>query len=248
MPADHHMTAPSGFWDAVGKGVGAANDGEVVTLGINADGPETGYGYIQAGEPMGQDLYKIKAFKEKPDFQTAQQYLEAGNFFWNAGIFLFRADAMIREFSRHSQDILSACEAALSGARTEELAIYLDAEAFRACRSEPVDIEIMERTDRAVVVAPVHAGWDDVGSWAALSDIIANTTKSDKTPIEGDVVALDCTGGLIRSDGPFVAALGLKDIVVIATGDAVLVADKAHAQAVKVIVGQLKEKGRDELL
>ncbi len=247
LPSDHFMSAPDGFWAGVSKGLVAAEAGDLVTLGIEPAGPETGYGYIQSGERIGEDLYRVDSFREKPDQTTAEAYLAAGNYHWNAGIFLFRADAMVREFETLGPDILRDVRAAFAKAVRKGIELHLDSEVFGTCRSESVDVEIMERTSRATVVAPVQAGWDDIGSWAALTDLL-NDAGNDEALARGDVVRLACHGGMVRSDGPFVAAVGLTDVVVVATGDAVLVVHKDYAQQVKAVVDTLKQSGRPDLL
>lgn len=248
LPADHYISQPEGFWAGVAKGMPALETGKLVTLGIEPTGPETGYGYIQSGQQIGEDLHQVESFREKPDRVTAEAYLKTGDYHWNAGIFLFSAMAMIDEFQALGPDILQNSKAALDKARRSGVEVHLDAEAFGACRSEPVDIEIMERTERAAVVAPVRAGWDDIGSWSALSELKAVLEDRGGSPQTGDVIAIDCEGGLVRSDGPLVAAIGLRDVVVVATGEAVLVVAKEQAQRVKEIVSRLKNDGRMEHL
>lgn len=248
LPADHYMAEPEGFWRGVSAGLAAAEAGELVTLGIEPDHPATGYGYIQAGAPIGPSVYEIARFKEKPQRAEAEAYLAEGGFYWNAGIFLFRADAMVREFEALAPDILTACRVALSGARRDGDAVYLEAGAFEDCRKAPVDVEIMERTARAAVVAPVRAGWNDIGSWAALAELKAALAGETGAIGEGDVLTLDCENALVRSDGPFVAAIGLKDIIVIADGQSVLVVHKEAAQDVKSVIKHLRRAGREDLL
>lgn len=248
LPADHHMAAPEMLWSGVEKGLAAAEQGKLVTLGIEPEGPETGYGYINTGAALSEDVYEVAAFKEKPDIETARSYIAQGDYYWNAGIFLYCAESMIQEFEALGPDILQACRASLDAAAQAGDEIRLDEEAFRACRSEPVDTEIMERTSRAAIVAPVRPEWNDIGSWTALAELLEERAKSGSPAVQPNIFSIDCKGGLVRSDGPFVAALGLSDIVVVATGDAVLVAHKDYAQKVKSVVEHLKEKGRDDLL
>ncbi|MEO0983313.1 MAG: mannose-1-phosphate guanylyltransferase/mannose-6-phosphate isomerase [Pseudomonadota bacterium] len=248
LPADAHMDAPQGFWDGVTAGLPAAEAGELVTLGIKPTGPETGYGYIRQGEPIDEGAHKVDAFVEKPDLKTAKAYLAEGGYFWNAGIFLYRADAMIREFEALAPDILQTCREALGQAAADGVVHRLDAGAFEACRSEPVDVEIMERTTRAAVVGPVSAGWNDIGSWAALADLKLAAEPGEDNALTGDAMAIGSKGCLIQTDGPFVAAIGVEDLIVVATGDAVLVMPKSEAQTVKKIVTALKEQKRKDLL
>ncbi len=249
LPADHHIEDPEAYWRSIEAAAAAASEGWLVTLGIEATGPETGYGYIQRGAPLGETVFKVEAFKEKPDRSVAEGYLAAGGYYWNAGIFVFRADAMLSEFERLAPQILSSCCDAYSQAEIGGLVRSLDRAAFEASPAAPVDIAIMERTDKAAVVAPVRAGWDDIGSWAALADLKAALRDAAGAPvIDGDALAIHCKGGLIRSEGPFVAAIGLEDIIVIADGDAVLVVHKDAAQNVKAVVEHLRGHGRKDLL
>jgi mannose-1-phosphate guanylyltransferase len=243
MPADHHIAGPDAFWQAIGSGLPAAKDGYLVTLGMEPDGPETGYGYVQRGAEIGPGVHAVANFKEKPDAATAAAYLASGDYFWNAGIFLFRADTMIAAFEAHAPAILAACRAAVGAARQDAGGARLDPEAFAPCPSEPVDVAIMEKADRKAVIAPVRAGWSDVGSWDAIAAL-----KDGGVTDEDHVLALDCSNCLIESDGPFIAAIGLKDLVVIATGDSVLIMQRGEAQQVKTIVETLKKRGRRDLL
>ncbi|MCL4147340.1 UNVERIFIED_CONTAM: hypothetical protein GTU68_054269 [Idotea baltica] len=248
LPADHYVQDPDGFWNGVTTGLQAASDGHLVTLGIDPTGPETGYGYIQRADALGEGVYRVENFKEKPDVDTATAYLATGDYFWNAGIFLFRADAMIDAFQAHAPEILTASEAALTAANQTGNQRLLDAAAFEACPSEPVDIAIMEKADRVAVVAPVRAGWSDVGSWAVIADLKAEAANNPAGSTSGDVIALDCEGSLIESDGPTIAAIGLKDMIVIADGGSILIVPKSQAQDVKKIVEHLKANDRTNKL
>lgn len=246
LPADHHIADVEGFWRGVGAGVEAARGGYLVTLGIDATGPDTGYGYIRRGDALSPGVFRVKAFKEKPDAETAQAYLATGEYDWNAGIFLFRADAMIAAFEAHAPAILAHCRNALARAATEGVLTRLDAAAFHDCPSEPVDIAIMEQAGRVAVVAPVRAGWNDVGSWDAIADL-RKAGAGSAAPDER-VIALNCNNCLIESDGPLVAAIGLEDLVIVATADAVLITRRGMTQEVKTIVTALKSQGRKDLL
>ena len=246
LPADHHVADFGGFWDGVSSGIAAALDDYIVTLGIEPTGPETGYGYIQQGDAIGENVYAVKRFKEKPDVEKAEEYLATGEFSWNAGIFLFRANTMKAAFDRHAAKIWTACENARDAGVNQSNRLYLDPAAFEACPSEPVDIAIMEKAERIAVVAPVRAGWNDVGSWDAIAAL--KSQLGTIAPDETNVFALDCEGCLIETDGPFVGAVGLKDIVVVATDDALLVIDRKRSQDVKTIVTELKKRDRKDLL
>jgi len=246
LPADHYVEDSAGFWQGIASGLSAANDGYLVTLGIEPTHPETGYGYIHKGEALGDSVYKVENFKEKPDASTAQSYLDAGDYFWNAGVFLFQPDAMKQAFELHAPDIWMTSEAALTAATPSGGGIMLDATSFTSCPSEAVDVAIMEKTDRVAVVAPVRAGWSDVGSWSVISDIKSEASDSASGAISGDVIAIDCDGSLIETDGPTIAAIGLKDMVIIADGGSILIMPKERAQDVKAIVAQLKADGRTD--
>ncbi len=246
LPADHHIADVAGFWRGVGAGLAAARDGYLVTLGIEAAGPDTGYGYIRRGEALSPGVFKVQAFREKPDAETAAAYLETGEYDWNAGIFLFRADAMIQAFETHAPDILAHCRNALGAASRTGIMTRLNAAAFEHCPSEPVDIAIMEKAGRVAVVAPVKAGWNDVGSWDAIADLkFAGEGAGAAAP---NVLALNCNNCLIESDGPLVAAIGLEDLVIVATADAILISRRGATQDVKTIVNTLKANGRKDLL
>ena len=246
LPADHHIADDTGFWRGVESGLPAAGQGYLVTLGIEPAGPETGYGYIRRGEPIGTDVYRVDQFKEKPDVETARGYLETGLYSWNAGIFLFRADAMLGAFETYAPEILAACRRAVDDSSSAGLRCHLASEAFKACPSEPVDIAIMEKAGRVAVVAPVRAGWNDVGSWTAIADLkrtgVAAAADNDQVKI------IDCENCLVESHGPFVAAIGLTDIIIVATPDGILVSHRDRTQDVKKIVEHLKATQRGDLL
>ena len=240
LPADHHIADTAEFWRCVLKGVTTAKSGYLTTLGIHAAHPETGYGYVRRGKSVSDDVYTVDAFVEKPNLTTAESYVADGRYYWNAGIFLFAAKAMLRAFETHAPDILTDCEAAIKKSAVGPGTLSLDAEAFKKCRSDSLDYVIMEKADKVAVIAPVAAGWSDIGSWATVRDMSEST--------HGDVIMLDCEGTYVRSEGPLVAAIGLKDMIVVSTPDAVLIVPADRAQDVKAIVEQLKSTGRSDLL
>lgn len=244
VPADHHVADPAEFWTCVGKGVAAAQDGALVTLGIHAAKPETGYGYIERGDQISDDCYGVKRFVEKPNAETAAAYLADGGYYWNAGIFLFQAEAMDREMRAHARDISEQSLKALDHATRDNGVITLDKEKFAACPSDSIDYAVMEKTENAAIVAPVNIGWNDIGAWEAVADL----QQADGTETVGDVLTEDCKNSFIRSDGPLVAAIGIEDLVVVATDDAILITRKGQSQDVKKIVEQLKKTKREELL
>ena len=246
LPSDHVVQNVKAFRCAATIAGEAADAGHLVTFGIKPGGPETGFGYIEAGAPVdGDDTVRaVRAFVEKPDRPTAERYVAGGNHFWNSGMFVFRADALIGELERLAPDIVKACRAALAAAKRDEDFVRLDKAAFAAAPSISIDYAVMERTEHAAMV-PVDMGWSDVGSWQALWEIGAKDHAGNV--IVGDVLQIGAGNCYLRGDGVLVAAIGLEDFVVIATKDAVLVAPKGESQEVRQIVDQLSERGRREI-
>ena len=239
MPADHNISDAPGFRQAVTTAAKAAEDGYIATLGIKPDRPHTGYGYIEAADKIAKDVYRVAAFKEKPNEATAKQYIEKGGFYWNAGIFLFRASAMLQELETHAPDIRKAATEALAKSVMSGAARRLDEDAFGDCPSNSIDYAVMEKTEKAAVAAPIDVGWSDIGSW------------SEVVPQSGDDSIVEIGGGgdnIIRTDGVTVAAAGVRNLIIVATEDAVLVAHKDDAQQVRAVVDELKKRGRDDLL
>lgn len=236
-PADHHVAHIEGFQQAIIKGGGAAEQGFIVTFGIKPTHPHTGYGYVQSGDVLSDSVQKVRAFKEKPDAGTAQTYLSAGGYFWNAGLFLFSAQAMLGEFEAHAPDIAQDAGKALDESSAHDGARLLDEAVFKTCRSTSVDYAIMEKTERAAVVPSVDVGWNDIGSW---SEVTSDPEISHLLHNAKNVT--------IRSSGPVVGAIGVEDLIIVATGDAVLVARRDNAQDVRTLVDQLKKRGRKDLL
>lgn len=244
-PADHVVLKPQAFRAAIQAALPAARAGHLVTFGITPDAPETGYGYIEMGAG-GEAVRPVKRFVEKPDLETAKAYLASSSFAWNAGIFLFRADALRSELARQAPEIAEAAQAAMSLAQTDGLFVRPDAAAFRRAPAISIDYAVMEPTEKAVVV-PVEMGWSDLGSWAALWAIADKDAASNA--VQGDVILADCSGSLLRVDGgPAIAGIGLEDMIVVSTRDMVLVAPRERAQDVKKAVDALKAAGRDEHL
>ncbi|MCG8512460.1 MAG: mannose-1-phosphate guanylyltransferase/mannose-6-phosphate isomerase, partial [Rhodospirillales bacterium] len=219
----------------------------LVVFGIPPTGAETGYGYIQRGEPVrGADgCYRVARFVEKPDQATAEGYLKEGGYDWNSGSFLFSASAYLTELKRLHPDIYEACAAALDKSRRDLDFVRLDEKAFLSCPSISVDFAVMEETENAVVV-PADMGWNDVGSWSALWDI--GKKNDDKNVIYGDVLTNKVSNSYVRSDGRLVVVLGLESVVVIVSDDVTLVAHRDSVQDVKAIVEELESEGRDEHL
>jgi mannose-1-phosphate guanylyltransferase len=240
MPSDHVIHDPIAFRAAVDAAVPMVADGWLATFGITPDAPETGYGYIRRGEALAPGVHRVSRFVEKPDRATAEAYLVDGNYSWNGGIFLFRPDIFMAELDRHAPGIAAAARASVEKARRNGARLYPDAEAFGASPSESVDYAIMEKAERVAVV-PVEMGWSDVGSWDALHQIADR--DGDGNAHNGEVLAIDTKDCLIRSDGPLVAAVGVKDLIIIATKDAVLIMPRGSSQEVKRAVEALKLQG-----
>lgn len=245
MPSDHTVKHPEGFRKAVEIAVPLADAGYLVTFGIVPDAPATGYGYIHRGPAIAGHVgaHTVDRFIEKPDLDTAQGFLESGNYSWNSGIFMFSAGALLAEMNRLRPDLPAGCRSALAEGVTDLFFFRLAPEHFGALASVSIDYAVMEHTAKAAVV-PVEMGWSDLGSWSALWAELDRDENGNV--LRGDAVAHQSTGCLIRSDGPLVATLGLTDVVVVATGDVVLVADKNRDQEIKGLVDQLKALGREE--
>lgn len=245
MPSDHVVTAPVAFAKAVAIATEAARNGALVTFGISPTGPETGYGYIRRGGPVAgvEGAFAVDRFVEKPDRATAEHYLAEGSYSWNSGIFLFAAKAFLQEMQRLEPGMLAACREALARSSRDLDFLRLGREAFLACPSQSIDYAIMEHAANAAVV-PVEMGWSDVGSWQSLWQI--SDRDGDGNTLRGDVVAEGVRDSYVRSDGPLVAALGVTDLVVVATKDAVLISHRDASQGVKKIVDRLDGCGRDQ--
>ncbi|WP_147653671.1 mannose-1-phosphate guanylyltransferase/mannose-6-phosphate isomerase [Vulcaniibacterium gelatinicum] len=241
LPSDHVIADVARFHAAVRQARPAAEEGRLVTFGIVPAGPETGYGYIRAA--AGEGVRAVEAFVEKPDADTAAGYVASGAYFWNSGMFLFRASRYLQELARFRPQMLAACREAHAKARRDPDFVRLDREAFAASPSDSIDYAVMEKTDAAAVL-PLAAGWNDVGSWSALWAIAGQ--DADGNAHRGDVIAQDCRNTLAWSDGRLLALLGLDDVVVVDTADAVLVARKDRVQDVKGIVATLKQRQRPE--
>ena len=246
MPSDHVILGEASFHKAVEAAAEAAAGGALVTFGITPTLPETGYGYIQRGQPWKgnvEGVYEVSRFVEKPDLKTAEQYLDSGDYAWNSGIFLFRADTYIDALERFQPVMLAAVRAALDNSQEDLNFCRLDESAFAASPSNSIDYAVMEHTDNAAVV-PVDMGWSDLGAWSALWDI---KEKDDQGNVAtGDVLLHNTRNSYVHADHAMVAVSGLDDVIVVATDDAVLVVDRHNAQSVKDLVEQLKRDGRGE--
>ncbi|MEI9886090.1 MAG: mannose-1-phosphate guanylyltransferase/mannose-6-phosphate isomerase [Rhizomicrobium sp.] len=245
LPSDHVVTDQAAFERTVAIAAAAARAGHIVTFGVTPAGAETGYGYIQGGASLaGVDGARaVRRFAEKPDIATAQTYLASGDYYWNSGMFVFRADVLLDEMRRYEPGIVAACTAALASAKRDLDFVRLDAAAFEKAKSISIDYAIMEKTGKAVVV-PCELGWSDVGAWSSVWSL----QKRDESGnvIQGDVLTHAARNSFVRSDKGLTALVGVENLVVIVTEDAVLVADKHHSQDVKAIVDQLKSARRSE--
>ncbi|MFW2830171.1 mannose-1-phosphate guanylyltransferase/mannose-6-phosphate isomerase [Sphingomonas sp. ID0503] len=237
MPSDHVINDVEAFRAAVERVAPLVEQGWLATFGITPNAPETGYGYIQRGDAIEPGVHKVTRFVEKPDFTTAQAYLLEGNFSWNGGIFLFTAGAYLEALGTFAPDMLDATRKAIDEAYREGERVYPDAAAFGASPSDSIDYAVMEKAERVAVV-PVDMGWSDVGSWDALHALAVRDEHGNVQ--SGEVHAIDTRNCLIRSDGPMVAAVGISNLIVIATDDAVLIMPRGESQAVKRIIDRLK--------
>lgn len=245
LPSDHVVGDEAAFRDAVAVAVRAAEAGNIVTFGMAPNKPETGYGYIQRGEalPGIGGAFRVRRFVEKPDLKTAGEYLAAGDYSWNGGMFAFRADVLLEEIGKLAPDILPAVRDAVAKSARDLDFIRLEAESFAKAPNISIDYAVMERTTRAAIV-PCSIGWNDVGSWSSLWEVREQDASGNV--FQGDVVAHDSTGSFAHSEKMLTALVGVKDLVVVATKDAVLVSDKNRTQDVKAIVDRLKAAERSE--
>jgi mannose-1-phosphate guanylyltransferase/mannose-6-phosphate isomerase len=242
LPADHVIRDVAAFRAAIDIGRLAAEAGSLVTFGIVPDRPETGYGYIRRARAEGP-TYPVAEFVEKPDLATAVRHVQSGEYYWNSGMFMFRAQVYLDELRAHAPAILAACETAVASAKPDLDFTRLSADTFGTCPSDSIDYAVMERT-RSAVVVPLDAGWSDVGSWSALQDALPRDASGNV--IAGDVITEGTTGSYLHSTSRLIAAVGLSDHVVVETKDAVLVAPRDKVQDVKAVVSRLKAQGRYE--
>ncbi|WP_374582205.1 mannose-1-phosphate guanylyltransferase/mannose-6-phosphate isomerase [Pseudoduganella sp.] len=244
LPADHVIQDVDAFYAAIQRAATQVESGALATFGIVPTAPETGYGYIQSGEKLAVDgCFKVARFVEKPNRETAQGFVDAGNFFWNSGMFLFRAESYLQELAQFQPEMAKASEEAVSKGYRDLDFCRLDEAAFTACPSDSIDYAVMEHTRHAVVV-PASIGWNDVGSWSALAEVQQADANGNVT--RGDVYTDNASNCLVRAEGRIVAAVGVQDLVIVETADAVLVAHKDQVQRVKQVVDHLKANGRTE--
>lgn len=243
MPSDHYIATPELFHKALDKALKAANTGQLVTFGVVPVKPETGYGYIKRGPNIDDEVFKVERFVEKPDKKTAEMYLEEGTYYWNSGMFVFKAKTYLNELKKLEPGIYDCCQKAFQGAKQDLDFLRIDEAAFIRCPANSIDYAVMEKTQNAAVV-PMDAGWSDIGSWTALWE----TCPKDKEEncLKGDIISKDTHRCFIRSEGRLIATIGIKDLIIIDTKDALLVADKNKTQDVKEIVETLKQQKREE--
>ncbi len=244
LPADHVIADHQALATAIEQAVELAAEGKLVTFGIVPTAPETGYGYIHRGEILETGTgYAVDRFVEKPDLETAQGYIDDGGYYWNSGMFALRAETFLDELEKFNPDILNVCANASEKGQKDLDFCRIDSETFERCPSDSIDYAVMEKTEHAVVI-PLDAGWNDVGSWSSLWDVSDKDENGNR--LHGDVMTVDTRNSFLHSEGRLVAAIGLDDIVLIETNDAVMVAAKDRVQDVKIIAERLKAEKRSE--
>jgi mannose-1-phosphate guanylyltransferase/mannose-6-phosphate isomerase len=273
LPADHVIRETAAFQAAVSEGVQYAMDGKLITFGIVPNAPETGYGYIRKGKELKAKIkgrksegkaarlrnhessasagtsritaFAVDRFEEKPNAAKARSFMRSGDYLWNSGMFMFKASAYLKELKRHAPEIHKACEKALKNSVKDLDFLRLDEKTFSACPSDSIDYAVMEKTKAAIVI-PLEAGWSDVGSWSSLWEVLPKDRQGNA--FSGDVLAYDLKNSFIFSSNRLVAAIGMKDCIIVETADAVLVTQKDKAQKVKHIVEELRKQKREEAL
>lgn len=244
LAADHAIQHSPAFRTAIVAAIPFAEQGKLVTFGIVPSAPETGYGYIKGGDVVGEGPAQVvSSFVEKPSLDVAERYLAEGNYLWNSGMFMFRAGCFLEELDKYRPDILAACRRAMADASSDVDFVRPDREAFLNCPEESIDYAVMEKTPSAVVV-PMDCGWNDVGSWSALWEVSEKDGQGNT--LKGDVMALDTHNSYVQSDRKLIATIGLHDVVIVESDDAIMVADKSRVQDVKAIVSQLRVQKRSE--
>ncbi len=251
MPADHMITDTPAFQKAICQGAVLAENGSVATFGVTPDSPETGYGYIQTGgEKIEGGAYRIARFVEKPDLAMAKTYIDAGTYLWNSGLFMMRASTWLSAIKVCRPDILDVCQTAWKQGSIDGVFLRVDREVFAQCPPDSIDYAVMERITLGKndlpdgMVIPLSAGWSDVGAWDALWKILSKDAQGNV--LQGDVIMNDCRNTLAMSAGRLLACVGVEDMVIVETPDAILVAHKSKTQDVKKIADQLKREGRTE--
>jgi mannose-1-phosphate guanylyltransferase/mannose-6-phosphate isomerase len=259
LPADHVILNVPAFHQAIEQARFHAEQGKLVTFGIVPTSPNTGYGYIRAGEHAGNgesigsdasvatkcEAFSVAEFIEKPDFDSAERYLATGGYFWNSGMFMFKASSYLEELERFNPEMLAACEKAIEQASIDLDFVRLDSVAFEQSPNDSIDYAVMEKTENSVVV-PLDAAWSDVGSWSTLWDIADK--DADGNVYDGDVLSIETSGCYARSDTRLISLIGVRNLVVVETPDAVMVAERGRVQEVKKFVDMLKNDDRPEAI
>lgn len=239
MPSDHVIADTRAFVNAIKAAFALTEEGWLCTFGINPDAPDVGYGYIRMGDELAPGVRSVEQFVEKPDLETAMRYIDDGNYVWNGGIFLFRADSYLAALANNAPEIAIAARKSMDAAGKRGKRLHPEPKSFAQSPSDSIDYAVMEKSE-SVAVAPVEMGWSDVGSWDALYAL------ADKEPSgnahRGDIIALESSGCLIHSNGPVVTTVGVNDLIVIATGDAVLILPRGTSQNVKQIINELRKR------
>ena len=245
LAADHLIEETHHFHQCIEQAVSAAVQGYLVTLGIVPNKPETGYGYIEKGHLVTDGVYQVSRFVEKPDEQTAQTYIQSGDYYWNSGMFVFAAQTYLAQLNEFRPDIYAACKKAMDHQAVDMDFVRIDQDAFTACPSESIDYAVMEKTQKAVMI-PLDAGWTDIGSWSALWDVSPKDEQGNS--LRGDVLAQSTENTLVYADNRLVVTLGVTGLIVVETKDAVLIADKHKIQEVKNVVSCLQQQQRREVV
>ena len=237
MPSDHVIKDVGALHEAVAAALPLVRDGWLATFGITPDAPETGYGWIAGSEEVAPGVQRVAHFVEKPPREKAEAMLAAGDHYWNGGIFLFRADAFLKALGTYEPDMLAAAQAAMNAAQQEGNRIHPDYDAFACAPSNSIDYAVMERAERVVMV-PVRMGWSDVGSWDALHNL--STLDADGNSHSGSVLSIDSRNCLVRSDGPRIAMVGVDNLIVVASGNDVVIVPRGSSQDVKKLIEAMK--------
>ena len=245
LPSDHLVDDSDAFLDAVAKASEAAAEGLLMTFGIQPHSPETGYGYLHAGETFSQHVRRLAGFTEKPDLPKAQAFVNGGQHFWNSGMFLFRVSQLLREAATHAPQVLEACERAVEAISKDADFLRLGARAYSECPDIAIDYALMESTCNAGMVT-LNAGWSDIGSWSSVWEV--NDHDAQGNSVRGDAVIEDCDDCLVHSNTRLVAAIGMKDAIIIDTPDALLVMNRSHAQDTRKLVHKLLSSERSEAI
>ena len=243
LPADHKISDVEAFHAAIADGKVQADAGQLITFGIVPSSPETGYGYIRKGDAVSGTAFRIGEFVEKPDLATAEKYLASGEYCWNSGMFMFKASTILSQFEVHAPEMLEACKAAFAAGEQDLDFFRIDQPLFEQVPSDSIDYAVMEKTDLGVMI-PLDAGWSDLGSFDALWQ--TQKKNGSQNVFKGDVLTHDVKESYIHAGSKMVAAIGLEKFVIVETSDAILVSPRDRVQDIKLLVNQLKEKGRSQ--